>query len=62
MPCTFNIRLNPDFKGENGWLDCLKAVALEMTALNQALEAQGLPVIPCHPDGPQVENYLGAGN
>lgn len=62
MPCKFNIRLNPAFKGDNGWMDALKAVALEIEQLNQVFIANGLDPIPVNPSSVQAETFLGAGN
>lgn len=62
MPATFNIRLNPTYKGENGWVDALKASALEIEQLNSSLVSGGLVPIKVNPNSDTIEGFLGEVN
>lgn len=76
MPCKFSIRLNPAFRGSTEptispegeevaatpWMDCLRAAATEIQALNTVFVANGFAPIPVNPDSTQYETFLGEGN
>jgi hypothetical protein len=63
MACTLHIQIDASLKGENGWRDALKAVALEFqTNINPALEYMGKEPIAVNPDSDTLEGCLGGVN